>query len=62
MVAHPPDELFKQLVSTKSLMNSGVTVQDITNARTLFGPNLPRLMEAKTRVNPHVWSLNSQKF
>ena len=52
MVAHPPDEVFKQLVSTKSLVNSGVTNQDITNARTLFGPKLPRLMGAKTRVKP----------
>ena len=52
MIACPPDEAFKQLVSTKSLVNSGVTVQDITNARSLFVPNLPRLISAKTKVKP----------
>ena len=36
MVAYPSDEAFKQLVNTKSLVNSGVTVQDVTNTRTLF--------------------------
>ena len=52
LVAHPPDEEFKQLVSTKSLVNSGVRPESITHARTLFGPNRPRLMGASTREKP----------
>ena len=32
MVAHPPDEKFKQMVSYESLRNCNVKVDDITNA------------------------------
>ena len=39
MVAHPPDEKFKQMVRHESLRNCSVKVDDITNARTFFGPN-----------------------
>jgi hypothetical protein len=43
MVAHPLDEKFKQMGSHESLRNCNVKVDDITNARTFFGPNHSRL-------------------
>ena len=52
MIAHLPDEKYKELVSSQSLLDSGVTVDDITNAKSLFGPNLPRLLGGMTRVKP----------
>ena len=42
-MAHPTNEKFKQLVSSKILDNCSVVAIDITNARTLFGPNCPGL-------------------
>ena len=36
MVAHPPDEKFKQMVSHESLRNCSVKVDDITNAQIFF--------------------------
>ena len=38
-MAHPTDEKFKQFVSSKSLDNCSVVSSEVTNARTLFGPN-----------------------
>ena len=52
MVGHPPDEKFKQLVSSKSLKNCRVKVNDITNARAIFGPYLPGLGGRTTRRKP----------
>ncbi len=39
MLAHLVAESFKQIASNKSLDNSKVRVQVITNAHTIFGPN-----------------------
>ena len=43
MTGHYPDEKFKQMVSSKSVKNCPVNANDVTNARTIFGPNLDRL-------------------
>ena len=44
-VGHPTDERFKEIVSLgeKGLQKCSMTVADITNAPTIFGPNLPRI-------------------
>ena len=52
MVGHLPDEKFKQLVSSKSLKNCRVKVNDIKNARAIFGPYLPGLGGRETRRKP----------
>ena len=43
MVAYPTDKSFKLMVSNKNLENSNTRVQDINNARTIFGPYLIEL-------------------
>ena len=52
MVGHPPDEKFKQLVRSQSLKNCLAKVNDITNARTIFGPYLPGLGGRTTIQKP----------
>ena len=52
MVGHPSDEKFKQLVSSQSLKNCRLKVNDITNARAIFGPYLPGLGGRTTRRKP----------
>ena len=44
-VRHPPDERFKEIVSLgkNGLQKCPVTVADITNAPTIYGPNRPRI-------------------
>ena len=42
-MAHPTDETFKHMVSGKSLDNCSTVASDVTNARTIFGPNRPGL-------------------
>ena len=44
-VGHPPDESFKKIVSLgeNGLQKCPVTVADITNGTTIFGPNRPRI-------------------
>ena len=42
-MAHPTNEKFKLLVSSKSLYKCYVVVSSVTNARTLFGLNRPGL-------------------
>ena len=42
-MAHPTDDKFKLMVSSKSLDNCYVVASDVTNTRTLFGPNRPGL-------------------
>ena len=42
-MAHPTYDNFKQLVISKFLDNCYVVASDVTNARTLFGPNRPGL-------------------
>ena len=43
MVAHPTDDKFKQMVSSKSIANYRVKVNNITNAHAIFGLYLPDL-------------------
>jgi len=52
MVAHPPDEKFKQMVSRGSLKNCKVQIQDISNARSIFGHNRSRLKGGTVRKKP----------
>ena len=40
---HTTDEMFKPMVSSKSLDDCSVVASDVTNARILFGPNCPGL-------------------
>ena len=44
-VGHPPDERFKEIVSLgeNGLQKFPVTVADISNAPTIFGPNRPKI-------------------
>ena len=49
MVAHLPDEKFKDMVSHKSLSNCCVKFDNITNAHAIFGPNRSRLKGATVR-------------
>ena len=42
-LAHPTNEKFKQMVSSKSLKNCSVVANDVTNTRSIFGPNLSGL-------------------
>ncbi len=42
-LAHPTDEKFKIMVSSKSLDNCPVKPQHITDVKTIFGPNHPGL-------------------
>ena len=51
-VAHPPDSKFKLMVNSPSRKNCPVTVQDITNSRAIFGPDLQRLQGRSTRKKP----------
>ena len=52
LFVHPNDERFKLLVSSKSLYNFSVVASDVTNARTLFGPNRPGLRGKIVRQRP----------
>ena len=52
MTGHYPDKKFKRMVSSKSVKNCPVSVNDVTNARAIFGPNLDRLGGATTRQRP----------
>ena len=51
-VAHPPVSKFKLMVNSPGLKNCRVTVQDITNSREIFGPDLPGLQGRSTRQKP----------
>ena len=48
-VVHPPDSKFKVMVSSRSFKNCPVTVNDVTNARAIFGPDQPGLAGRSTR-------------
>mmetsp|Transcript_35164 Transcript_35164/g.35374 ORF Transcript_35164/g.35374 Transcript_35164/m.35374 type:complete len:249 (+) Transcript_35164:788-1534(+) len=51
-MAHPTDETFKQMVSKKILDNCSIVASDITNARSIFGPNRPGLRGKTVRQKP----------
>ena len=52
IVAHPSNIKLKQMVSSKSLINCRVTVNDVINTRAIFGPNLLGLRGRMTRQKP----------
>ena len=52
MVAQPPDTKFKKMVSFESLKNCSVNVNNVTNARAIFGPYLPGLRGRLARQKP----------
>ena len=51
-MAHPTDEKFKLMVSSEIIDNCSVVAIDVTNARTLFGPNRPGLRGGAVRKRP----------
>ena len=51
-LAHPTDKSFKQMVSSKTLDNCSVNASDVTNARSIFGPNRPGLKGKTIRQRP----------
>ena len=51
-LAHPTDDEFKQMVRSKSLDNCSVVADGVTNARSIFGPNLPGLRGKTVRQRP----------
>ena len=51
-MAHPTDESFKQMVSEKTLDNCSIVASDVTNARSIFGPNRPGLRGKTVRQRP----------
>eukprot|EP00957_Ditylum_brightwellii_P147609 11241350-Ditylum_brightwellii.AAC.1 len=51
-MAHPTDESFKQMINGKTLDNCPIAASNITNARTIFGPNRPGLQGKTVRQRP----------
>ena len=49
---HTTDEMFKPMVSSKSIDDCSVVASDVTNACTLFGPNRPGLRGETVRQRP----------
>jgi len=46
------DELFKQIISGRTLDNCSIGASDVTNAQTIFGPNHPGLKGKTVRQRP----------
>ena len=51
-LAHPTDEKFKIMVSSKSLDKYPVKPQHITDAKTIFGPSRPGLRGGNSKTVP----------
>ena len=51
-MAHPTDDKFKLMVISKIIDNFSVVASDVTNSRTLFGPNRPGLRGGAVRKRP----------
>ena len=51
-MADPTDEKLKLMVSSKIIDNCYVVASDVTNSRTLFGPNRPGLRGETVRQRP----------
>ena len=51
-IGHPSNEHFKQIVSRKDLKNCPIAVDDVKNAKAIFGPYLPGLKGWSTRKTP----------
>ena len=54
MVANPPDERFKEILSGSSLKNLTVEVKDVSNSYAILGTNCNRLRGASTRQKPEM--------
>ena len=52
-VGHPPDGVFKQMISEKEQKNNPVSLDDVANALAIFGANVNGLKWAATRKKPH---------
>ena len=52
MIGHPPDSVFKQIVSDGSLKNYLVKPNDVSNTTVMFGPHRDRIQGVSTRRNP----------
>ena len=52
MIATPSEKRFKEMISNRELANCPVTVQDITNAHAIFGPDLPGVRGKTVRRKP----------
>ena len=61
MLAHPPDEKFKELVSNPGY-DSKVTAESITNAKSIFGPNRARLLGATVKKSQIGWKFYSRGY
>jgi hypothetical protein len=53
MMAQPPDEQIKHLVSSNNVVNVPFSSTDFTNGRVLFGPDRVSLRGKTTRKRPH---------
>ena len=51
-MANPTDEKLKLMVSSKIIDNCYVVASDVTNSRTLFGPNRPGLRGETVQQRP----------
>ena len=52
MIRNPSKKDFKGMVSRNMIKNCPVTTTDITNARTIFGPDLPSIRGTTVRRTP----------
>jgi len=52
MIGNPSEKDFKGMVSGNMIKNCPVTTTDITNARTIFGPDLPSIRGKTVRRTP----------
>ena len=67
MMAHPPNEKMKHLVSTNNVTNVPFTTADFTNGRTLFGPDRGAIRgktvrQRPRRVRPELVSIPQQLY
>ena len=62
MIGHPPDKVFKQIVSDGTLNNCPVVPNDVSNATAIFGPNLPRMQGASTSNKPNKTNVEFTKI
>ena len=62
MIGHPPDKVFKKIVSDGTLNNCLVVPNDVSNATAIVDPNLPRMQGASTRKKPNTTNVEFTKF
>ena len=52
MIVHPTNDIFKQMVCSKLLINLPVRLDDITNAHTILGSQRAGIQGKTVRKNP----------